>query len=175
MMSLESPGSIEEFRKLLMEYSQYSANLKNWLYEDLTSIMGICEIEGFFFCLIDLFWCDPPLLPFPNRSRFTESDLHFMQYFALSGLDLAFHILPQFLHSNLYQNLGSGVLCLTSPSASLSASVMIGFPSGSNFTGILMSMSWSFIGQAPLFQREILRMSSDIWLKACSEVSRNTL
>ncbi len=48
MMSLESPGSIEEFRKLLMEYSQYSANLKNWLYEDLTSIMGQSP-PGWFF------------------------------------------------------------------------------------------------------------------------------
>ena len=48
MMSLESPGSIEEFRKLLREYSQYSANLKNWLYEDLTSIMGQSP-PGWFF------------------------------------------------------------------------------------------------------------------------------
>ena len=48
MMSLESPGSIGEFRKLLMEYSQYSTNLKNWLYEDLTSIMGQSP-PGWFF------------------------------------------------------------------------------------------------------------------------------
>lgn len=40
MMPLESSSSMEEFRKLLKEYSKYSANLKNWLNEDLTSIMG---------------------------------------------------------------------------------------------------------------------------------------
>ncbi len=48
MMSLESQGSIKEFRKLLREYSQYSINLKNWLYEDLTSIMGQSP-PGWFF------------------------------------------------------------------------------------------------------------------------------
>ena len=48
MRSLESLTSIEEFKKLLMEYSQYSANLKNWLYEDLTSIMGQSPPAWFF-------------------------------------------------------------------------------------------------------------------------------
>ena len=48
MMSLESSNSMEEFRKLLMEYSQCSANLKNWLYEDITSIMGQSP-PGWFF------------------------------------------------------------------------------------------------------------------------------
>ena len=48
MMSLESSNSMEEFRKLLREYSQYSTNLKNWLYEDLTSIMGQSP-PGWFF------------------------------------------------------------------------------------------------------------------------------
>ena len=51
MMSLESQGSVEEFRKLLREYSQYSANLKNWLYEDLTSIMGQSP-PGWFFEIV---------------------------------------------------------------------------------------------------------------------------
>lgn len=40
MMSVELPSSFEEYKKLLKEYSQYSANLKNYLYEYLTSIMG---------------------------------------------------------------------------------------------------------------------------------------
>ena len=35
-------------------------------------------------------------------------------------------MLPQFLHSNLYQNLGSGLLVFTSPRASLSVSVIMG-------------------------------------------------
>ena len=48
MMSLESQGSVEEFRKLLKEYSQYSANLRNWLYEDLTSIIGQSPPAWFF-------------------------------------------------------------------------------------------------------------------------------
>ena len=40
MMSVELPSSFEEYKKLLKEYSQYSINLKNYLYEYLTSIMG---------------------------------------------------------------------------------------------------------------------------------------
>ena len=48
MMSIEQPSSLEEFRKILKEYSQYSVNLKNWLYEDLTSIMGQSP-PGWFF------------------------------------------------------------------------------------------------------------------------------
>ena len=40
MMSVELPSSFDEYKKLLKEYSQYSANLKNYLYEYLTSIMG---------------------------------------------------------------------------------------------------------------------------------------
>jgi hypothetical protein len=51
MMSLESSGSMEESGKLLKEYSQYSANLKNWLYKDLTSIMGQSP-PGWFFELV---------------------------------------------------------------------------------------------------------------------------
>ncbi|MCL4337308.1 MAG: hypothetical protein M1129_03245 [Candidatus Thermoplasmatota archaeon] len=48
MMSLESSTSMQEFRKLLREYSQYSVNVKNWLYEDLTSIMGQSPPGRFF-------------------------------------------------------------------------------------------------------------------------------
>ena len=51
MMSIEQPSSLEDFRKLLKEYSQYSVNLKNWLYEDLTSIMGQSP-PGWFFELV---------------------------------------------------------------------------------------------------------------------------
>ena len=51
MMSIEQPSSMQEFRKLLKEYSQYSINLKNWLYEDLTSIMGQSP-PGWFFELV---------------------------------------------------------------------------------------------------------------------------
>lgn len=51
MMSLESPTSMEEFRKLLKEYSKYSANLKNWLYEDLITIMSQSP-PGWFFELV---------------------------------------------------------------------------------------------------------------------------
>ena len=51
MMSMELPASFEEFRKLLKEYSQYSVNLKNLLYEGLTSIMGQSP-PGWFFELV---------------------------------------------------------------------------------------------------------------------------
>ncbi len=40
MMSVDLPSSFEEYKKFLKEYSQYSVNLKNYLYEYLTSIMG---------------------------------------------------------------------------------------------------------------------------------------
>lgn len=39
-MTMEQPSRLEEFRKLLKEYAQYSVNLKNWLYEDMASIIG---------------------------------------------------------------------------------------------------------------------------------------
>ena len=51
MMSIEQPSSLEEFRKLLKEYSQYSVNLKNWLYEDLASITGQSP-PGWFFEIV---------------------------------------------------------------------------------------------------------------------------
>lgn len=48
MMKQETLVQADAYRKLLREYSQYSINLKNWLYEDLTSIMGMSPPQWFF-------------------------------------------------------------------------------------------------------------------------------
>ena len=73
MMSLEQPSSLEEFRKLLREYSQYSANLKNWLYEDLTSIMGQSP-PGWFFEIVYKDAHAPLIYWMKEKPRITRSE-----------------------------------------------------------------------------------------------------
>ena len=73
MMSIEQPSSLEDFRKLLKEYSQYSVNLKNWLYEDLTSIMAQSP-SGWFFELVYKDAHSPLIYWMKDRPGITKSE-----------------------------------------------------------------------------------------------------